>query len=34
MTDRSIDIVGGTVRRPRHPWTATVHQVLIGLPAA
>lgn len=34
MTGRSVEIVGDTVRRPRYPWTPTVHQVLAHLRAA
>ncbi len=34
MTRRTVEIVGDTVRRPRYPWTPTVHQVLAHLRAA
>ena len=33
MTER-VEIVGDTVRRPRYPWTPTVHRVLSHLRAA
>ena len=34
MTARSVEIIGDTVRRPRYPWTPTVHKVLTHLRAA
>lgn len=33
MTERRVEVVGDTVRRPRHPWTPTVHRVLAHLRA-
>lgn len=34
MSDGRVEIVGDTVRRPRQPWTPTVHRVLAHLRAA
>ena len=34
MTDGRVEIVGDEVRRPRYPWTPTVHRVLAHLRAA